>query len=341
MFELAYPLALACLPLPIVVYFLLPRVEVKQSALKVPFYHALAQMAGSGTSPTNTQLLQKFLAVALWVTLVFAGAKPQWIGEPVPLQNEGRDMMLAVDLSGSMKIQDMKYRGQNFRRVDVVKSVVADFVEQRQGDRLGLILFGDNAYLQAPLTFDRSTVKQLLEEAFLGMAGNSTAIGDAIALGIKRLKERPNAARVLILLTDGENTAGETSPQQAADLAVIAGVKIYTIGVASDQLIEDGFGFFSNTKKASADLDENVLQSIADKTGGQYFRARDTQGLSAIYETLNKIEPVDQNERVYRPIQSLMHWPLALAMALSLLLAVLRCGLISNIPGLKRKGGAA
>ncbi|BCD98571.1 vWA domain-containing protein [Marinagarivorans cellulosilyticus] len=341
MFEFAYPLILACLPLPIAVYFLLPRVEVKQSALKVPFYHALAQMAGRGTSPNGSNLTQKIIAISLWVTLVLAGAKPQWIGDPIPLQSEGRDMMLAVDLSGSMKIQDMLYRGQNFRRVDVVKSVVADFVEQRQGDRLGLILFGDNAYLQAPLTFDRNTVKQLLEEAFLGMAGNSTAIGDAIALGIKRLKERPDAARVLILLTDGENTAGETSPIQAAELAAIAGVKIYTIGVASDQLIEDGFGFFSNTKKASADLDENTLQVIADKTGGQYFRAKDTQGLSAIYETLNKIEPVDQDARVYRPVQSLMHWPLALAMLLSLLLALLRCGVINHLPAIKRKGGAA
>ena len=331
MFEFAYPLILACLPFPVIVYFLLPRAEVKQSALKVPFYHALAQMVGKGNSPAGISLLQKIIAAALWAALVCAGAKPQWIGEPIPLQSEGRDLMLAVDLSGSMKIKDMQYRGQNFSRVDVVKSVVADFVEQRQGDRLGLSLFGDNAYLQAPLTFDRGTVKQLLEEAFLGMAGNRTAIGDAIALGIKRLKERPDAARVLILLTDGENTAGETSPLQAADLAAIAGVKIYTIGVASDQLIEDGFGFFSNTKRASADLDENTLQAIAEKTGGQYFRARDTQGLSAIYETLNKIEAVEQDERVYRPIQSLMHWPLAFAMTLSVLLALLRCGIIGGI----------
>ena len=329
MFEFAYPLVLLCLPLPIAAYFLLPRAEVKQTALKVPFYHALSQMAGKGSAPTGAGILQRVLALLLWFVLVCAGAKPQWIGEPIPLQNEGRDMMLAVDLSGSMKIQDMQYRGQNFRRVDVVKSVVADFVEQRQGDRLGLILFGDNAYLQAPLTFDRNTVKQLLEEAFLGMAGNRTAIGDAIALGIKRLKERPDAARVLILLTDGENTAGETSPQQAAELAAIAGVKIYTIGVASDQLIEDGFGFFSNTKRASADLDEGALQAIAQKTGGQYFRARDTQDLNAIYETLNTIEPVEQDERVYRPIQSLMHWPLAIALLLSMLLAIARGGFLS------------
>lgn len=326
MFEFAYPLILLCLPLPFVVYFLMPKVTQQQSALKVPFYQTLVGMNGALASPTGRTFLQKALATALWITLVLAGAKPQWIGEPIPLQNEGRDMMLAVDLSGSMKAADMEYNGKLLRRVDVVKSVVADFVKQRHGDRLGLILFGDNAYLQAPLTFDRNTVQQLLEESFLGMAGNATAIGDAIALGIKRLKDRPDAARVLILLTDGQNTAGETQPLQAAELAGIAGVKIHTIGVASDLLIEDGFGFFSRSKKASADLDENTLQAIADKTGGQYFRARDTQGLAAIYEALNQIEPVEQDDRVYRPIQSLMHWPLAIALLLSFLLALMSLG---------------
>lgn len=264
---------------------------------------------------------------------MIAGAKPQWVGEPVPIQNEGRDMMLAVDLSGSMRTADMEFNGQLLPRVNVVKSVVADFVEQRHGDRLGLILFGDNAYVQAPLTFDRLTVKQLLEESFLGMAGNATAIGDAITLGIKRLKDRPDASRVLILLTDGENTAGQTQPLQAAELAQVAGVKIHTIGVASDLQIEDGFGFFSRSKSASADLDENVLQAIADSTGGQYFRARDTQGLAAIYEALNQIEPVEQDERVYRPIQSFVHWPLAVALLLSFLLAFIRLGLAQQYVG--------
>ncbi|WP_054112685.1 vWA domain-containing protein [Marinagarivorans algicola] len=326
MFELSYPLILLLLPLPIAVYLWAPKVTQQHAALKVPFYHTLVNISGAAISSNGRSLLQKALALALWVMLVIAGAKPQWIGEPIPLQNEGRDIMLAVDLSGSMKAADMEYNGKLLPRVHVVKSVVADFVEQRHGDRLGLILFGDSAYLQAPLTFDRNTVKQLLEEAFLGMAGNATAIGDAIALGIKRLKDRPDAARVLILLTDGENTAGETHPLKAAELAAIAGVKIHTIGVASDLLIDDGFGFFSRSKKASADLDENTLQTIADKTGGQYFRARDTQGLAAIYAALNEIEPIEQDERVYRPIQSLMHWPLAIALLLSIVLALLRLG---------------
>ncbi len=331
MFEFSYPFILLCLPLPIAVYLWIPKVTQQQSALKVPFYQTLVNLSGAAASPTERSMLQKSLAVALWVALVVAGAKPQWTGEPIALQNEGRDIMLAVDLSGSMKAADMEYNGKLLPRVSVVRSVVADFVEQRHGDRLGLILFGDNAYLQAPLTFDRNTVKQLLEEAFLGMAGNATAIGDAIALAIKRLKERPDSARVLILLTDGENTAGETQPLKAAELAAIAGVKIHTIGVASDLLIEDGFGFFSRSKKASADLDENTLQAIADTTGGQYFRARDTQGLAAIYAALNEIEPIEQDDRVYRPIQSLMHWPLAVALLISMILALLRLGLVPSM----------
>lgn len=329
MFEFAFPWLLTALPLPLVAYALFPKAEAKEAALKVPFYYALSQISGHVKRGRSTTFFSQLLAVLMWAFVVVAAAKPQWVGEPIPLQNEGRDLLLAVDLSDSMKMEDMQYRGRNLPRITVVKEVVADFVEKRHSDRLGLILFADNAYLQAPLTFDRQTVKQLLQEAQLGFAGTRTAIGDAIALGIKRLKKRPDAARVLILLTDGENTAGEIAPKEAADLAKLAGVKIHTIGVASDQMIDNGFGFFSRQQKASASLDEGTLQHIADTTGGQYFRARDTQDLTAIYETLNALETIEQDERVYRPIQSLMHWPLAVALFLSFILALLRTPLIN------------
>lgn len=328
MFELAYPWLLLTLPAPLLAYFLLPKASAEQSALKVPFYQALSQMAGTQKYSSQQGLSQKILASLLWLLIVVAAAKPQWVGEPIPLQTEGRDLLLAVDISGSMETQDMEYRGRNLPRISVVKEVVGEFVAERSGDRLGLILFGDHAYLQAPLTFDRLTVKQLLEEAQLGFAGGQTAIGDAIALSIKRLKSRPDASRVVILLTDGENTAGEIEPRQAADLAAIAGVKIYTIGVASDQMINNGFGFFSRSTKASAGLDENTLQYIAQKTGGQYFRARDMADLSSIYNTLNQLETIEQDERVYRPIQSLFHWPLGFALMLSFVLTLLRTGSI-------------
>jgi Ca-activated chloride channel family protein len=328
MFELANPWLLLALPLPLLAYFLLPKASVEQTALKVPFYQTLHTMAGGLRHSAQHSTLQRALAVALWLLVVLAGARPQWVGEPIPLQNEGRDLLLAVDLSGSMEIQDMQYHGRNLPRIEVVKAVIGDFVEQRKGDRLGLILFGDNAYLQAPLTFDLKTVKQLMDEAQLGFAGRKTAIGDAIALGIKRLQARPDSARVLILLTDGANTAGEIQPRQAADLAVLAGVKIYTIGVASDQEIDNGFGFFSRPQKGSDDLDEGALNYIAEKTGGQYFRARDMNDLSNIYATLNKLETIKQDERVFRPIQSLFHWPLGLALGISFLLTLMRLGLL-------------
>ena len=330
MFEFAYLYCLLALPLPIVVYWFIPKAETREAALKVPFYSALSQMAGQSQRTATTNRFSRILAIFMWVLLVIAAAKPQWVGDPIPLHNEGRDLLLAVDLSDSMRTEDMLYQGRNLTRISVVKEVVSDFVEKRHSDRLGLILFGDNAYLQAPLTFDRQTVKQLLQEAQLGFAGNSTAIGDAIALGIKRLKERPDAARVLILLTDGENTAGEIEPRQAAELATLAGVKVHTVGVASDQIIDSG-GFFSRKRMASAGLDEEALQYIASQTGGEYFRARDTKDLNAIYDTLNTIETIEQDERVYRPITSLMHWPLLAALLLSFMIAISRSALFNNL----------
>lgn len=324
MLELAHWWVLLALPLPLIsVYLLPPAVQSEKVGLKTPFF-GIAKQVQKAPGALRQHSILKILALLAWGLLVFAGAKPQWVGDPIPIKNEGRDLLLAVDISGSMEMEDMQYRGRNLPRITVVKEVVGEFVEKRTTDRLGLILFGDNAYLQAPLTFDRQTVKQLLQEAQLGFAGRKTAIGDAIALGIKRLKSRPDAARVLILLTDGENTAGEIEPRQAAELAKIAGVKIHTIGVASDQMIDQGFGFFSRSQKASADLDEGALQFIADTTGGRYFRARDMADLSQIYETLNEIEAIEQDEKVYRPIVSLMHWPLALALLISLIIASTR-----------------
>lgn len=330
MLEFALWWLLLLLPVPLLVAWLLPAATQNEKVgLKTPFF-SLAKQMQQAPGVLRQSGVTRVLALLAWALLVTAAARPQWVGDPVPIKNQGRDLLLAVDISGSMEMEDMQYRGRNLPRITVVKEVVGEFVEKRTTDRLGLILFGDNAYLQAPLTFDRQTVKQLLQEAQLGFAGRKTAIGDAIALGIKRLKTRPDAARVLILLTDGENTAGEIEPRQAAELAKIAGVKIHTIGVASDQMIDRGFGFFSQAQKASADLDEDTLQFIADNTGGRYFRARDTADLSQIYETLNEIEAIEQDEKVYRPIESLTHWPLAFSLLLSLILAAVRLPLVRS-----------
>lgn len=323
MLEFTWSWVFALTPLPLLVYFLAPRHEQQQVAVQVPFFQILAQAQSSGRGGANTQLLHKILLLLVWFACLAAAARPQWVGEAVNMPATGRDLLLAVDISGSMETPDMTIQGRDLQRVEVVKYVVADFVERRKSDRLGLILFGSQAYLQAPLTFDRQTVKELLLEAQLGFAGQQTAIGDAIGLAIKRLRDRPADSRVLILLTDGANTAGEVEPRQAADLAAQAGVKIYTVGVGADELVQQTL-FGRRTVNPSADLDEGTLRYIAEQTGGQYFRARDPQELIEIYDELDQLEPIEQDDATFRPISALFYWPLALALVLSLLLAALR-----------------
>ncbi len=328
MFELSYPWLLLALPLPLLVRWRLKPLQLQSAALKVPFLQA-----DNAQTPASTRTAPWRLAIAglIWIALLVAAAKPLWVGEPVAQTLSGRDLMLALDLSESMGTRDMAYQGQLYARVDVVKSAVSDFVASRQGDRLGLILFGERAYVQAPLTFDLTSVRTLTEEAFLGIAGNATAIGDAIALAVKRLQSRPEGARVLILLTDGQNTAGDISPDEATQLAEEAKVRVYTIGVASDLTLRDGFGFFSQSRQASADLDETTLKSIAERTGGRYFRARDLSELSEVYDSLNQLEPLEQDTLQVRPQISLMHWPLGLALALSALLGLLALDLFKGV----------
>ncbi|HEY6598944.1 MAG TPA: VWA domain-containing protein, partial [Pseudomonadales bacterium] len=258
------------------------------------------------------------LAWLAWACLIGAAARPQFTGDPVSLPSTGRDLMLAVDISGSMNTEDMEIDGRQTNRLTVVKEVVSDFIARRAGDRVGLILFGSNAYLQAPLTFDLATVEQLLREAPVGIAGGKTAVGDAIGLAVKRLRTRPAESRVLILLTDGANNVGEVPPEKAAELARAEGIKIHTVGVGADALKIPGFWgeLGGRIVNPSADLDAKALQQIADTTGGQFFRARDTVELAKIYQLLDAIEPTAQDERNFRPVKALFHYPLAVSWAL-------------------------
>jgi Ca-activated chloride channel family protein len=252
----------------------------------------------------------KILLFICWLCILVAASRPQWIGDPVALPTSGRDLLLAVDISPSMRQLDMRIGGQIVNRLVAVKSVVGDFVEQREGDRLGLVLFGEQAYLQTPLTFDRKTLQTLLYEAQMGFAGsNGTAIGDAIGLAVKRLEDRPKNHRVVIILTDGANNAGALEPIKAAQLASRAKVKIYTIGVGA---------------RGANGLDEQTLAEVAKITGGKFFRARNPAELNAIYQELNRLEPVNQEAETIRPTISLYHWPLGIAFGISLLIAVLR-----------------
>ena len=315
MIQFAWPWAFILLPLPYLVYRLAPRVDqVEDSALWVPSLAPFA-VAKTGKPALPKQRWWLVLALLCWLLLIISCARPQWLGQPVELPVTGRDLMLAVDLSGSMKAEDFELGGNTVDRLTALKAVATTFIERRQGDRLGLILFGDKPYIQVPLTFDYITVNQLLAEAFIGLAGEKTAIGDAIGLAIKRLKKQPDNQKVLILLTDGANTAGTVTPEKAAQLAQQAGLKIYTIGIGSSSM-EVGSFIFKQTINPSADLDETMLKYLADTTGGEYFRAHDTQELMQIYRQLDKMEPVEKEQKVYRPISALYFWPLGTALIL-------------------------
>jgi len=256
---------------------------------------------------------------------VAAACAPRWIGDTVSLPASARDLMLAVDISESMLTEDLELDGEPADRLSVVKRVSGEFLRRRASDRLGLILFGSEAYLHVPLTFDHATLARLLAEAQIGFAGKQTAIGDALAIAVKRLRERPAPSRVLVLLTDGANTAGEVPPRQAATLAARAGLRVYTIGIGAEAMELPGlFGsrFGARRVNPSADLDEDTLRAIAEQTGGRYFRAHDREELEAIYAELDRLEPVEQEAQRYRPLVSLQHWPLGVALLLSLALAL-------------------
>ena len=329
---LAWPLVLLALPLPLLTTWLLPQAPATAgTALRLPFYNALHAVLGERhATPQRARLL---LAAAGWLLLVIAAARPQFIGEPLQLPVSGRDLLLAVDISGSMETPDMQLGRQVTDRLTAVKAVAGEFIERREGDRLGLILFGEQAYLQTPLTFDRKTVRTLLNEAAIGLAGKRTAIGDAIGLAVKRLRQQPEGNHVLVLLTDGANTAGSVDPLKAADLAAAEGLRIYTIGVGAESIRVRGL--LGTRQVSNNELDEATLTAIAEKTGGRYFRARDITGLEAIYELLDELEPVSQDAEVYRPVRELYAWPLAGALLISVLLALAASGL--TLPGRVRE----
>ncbi len=318
MYEFLWWWLLILLPLPLIVRWWLKPVEREAGlALRVPFLDDFQQQGGVLLSRSWQGMLALVLATLAWLMLVTAAARPVWIGEAMTLPVAGRDLMMAVDLSGSMQEQDFILNGQVVDRLIATKAVAGEFVRKRVGDRIGLVLFGDQAYLQAPLTFDRETVLQLLKESVIGLAGERTAIGDAIGLALKRLQNSPEKNRVLILMTDGANTAGSVSPLEAADMAASAGLKIYTVGIGSESdEMRDMFGF--QLLNPNADLDEKTLKSIAEKTGGQYFRARDTEEFQRIYAELDRLEPVEKATEHWRPQQELFRWPLLLAFVLAL-----------------------
>ena len=331
MWSLAWPWMLLALPLPLLARALLsPVTETQEAGLKVPSFKGFAVLTNRSEAE---QLLnwRVWLAIIAWALLVLAAARPERIGDELDVPVSGRNLMLAVDLSGSMDAKDFELGNRRVDRLTATKAVASDFIERRKGDRIGLILFGERAYLQVPLTRDRETVNILLMEAFIGLAGEKTAIGDAITLAVKRIhdQEAVGDEQILIVLTDGANTAGEIDPIKAAELAQQIGLRIYTIGIGAEQMMVSSITGGLRPVNPSADLDEETLTRIAAITGGQYFRAKDTAGLQDIYRLLDEMEPVAEPEAGFRPVKSLYYWPLGGAFVLTVFLCVM--GLLQGL----------
>ena len=312
MMEFAWPYVFLLIPLPWLVYkFLTPCNYNINAALKVPelkdFCHFQQQ------STTSFPKFKAIFIFLIWLALLTSAARPQWIGKKVEIPQSGRDLMLAVDLSGSMQIKDFEINGQFTDRLSALKMIASDFIDRRKGDRIGLILFGTQAYLQTPLTFDVSTVKQLLKESVVGLAGNETAIGDAIGLAVKQLRDSPQASRVLILLTDGNNNAGELSPEKAAEIASHINLKVHTIAIGSNEMVVQTI-FGTRSIHPSAEIDEKALKMVAEKTGGKYFRAHNTKELIQIYQDIDRLESIERKGQYYRPTEEMYDWPLLIAL---------------------------
>lgn len=313
---------------PLLVYFILPAIKRTQSeALKIPFLADIKQIQSlSGKSlllsSKLTSLLRLIMIILIWTLLVLALCRPQWAGKPLPVKNEGRDILLVVDISNSMSEEDFAYQNKMYSRLTAVKNVVNNFIDKRAADRIGLVLFGTRAYLQAPLTYDKQSVKEILWTADAGMAGNSTSIGDAVGVALKNLAESDGKPenKVIILLTDGENNDGSLSLPQAITLAKSEGVKIYTIGAGSDSEVFFG-GLFSIP--VDKGLDEKSLKALAKETQGNYFRAKDVNSLMQIYDKIDKLEPRTADGRYVQEVKELYPYPAGAALVLLLLLFLL------------------
>jgi len=322
MFEFALAWLLLAVPLPLLIRARHP--DLAGSALWLPFFSRWQQLANTEKSGRDPR--RRLMLWIIWLLLIVASAQPRWLGEAISQPRSGRDLMLAIDISGSMEATDLPLNGAAATRLDVLKNVVGEFIERRSGDRLGLVLFGERAYLQTPLTFDRKTVRQLLDESEIGLAGaQRTAIGDGMAMALKHLHDSPAKRRAMILVTDGANNTGTLTPEQATQLATEETVTIYTIGVGADEMVVNDWPFGRRRVNPSADLDEDALRAIATATGGSYYRARDQNSLAQIYQLLDQLEPAASAADAVRPQTELYFWPLLLAFAL----VVWRWGLLA------------
>lgn len=331
MMNFAYPYMFALLLLPLIIYILLPAVKgIHGEALRITFLRDLSNIrAKSGNLWQSSQGISshdywaKLILILMYICLVTAVARPRWAGEPVRVKNEGRDILLVLDISTSMLEQDFSYNGRRLNRLQAVKAAASEFIDKRYDDRIGLVLFGTRAYLQSPLTFDRQAVKDILWAMDAGMAGNSTSIGDALGLALKSIKEDNNKEnKVIILLTDGENNDGSLSLPQAINLAKSEKIKIYTIGVGgADNFVQS---ILSYKIALPSGLDEQGLQQLAQEAGGKYFRADDTDSLLKVYQEINQLEPQEREENYVQEIREYYYLPLLAAFILGCILLLIK-----------------
>jgi len=323
--EFEYPYLFLLLPLPWLIARYAPVFRSSNNAIKAPFFQRIIALSGEGLT-TGGQVLepawwQKVSLIFVWLMLVLAACKPVILGELQTYAKSGRDLMVIVDLSGSMQTKDFRLpeKQESVSRLQAVKSVLTDFSEKREGDRLGLILFGDKAYLQAPFTADHKTWLSLVLETQVGMAGQSTHLGDALGLAIKvmakgtRFNPEPeqNTAqqteKIIILLTDGNDTDSQVPPIEAAALAKDVGIRIYTIGIGDPETVGESA------------MDSAVLKNIAAQTGGSAYQALSYQQLETIYSTINALEPSEYASFSFQPKISAHHIPVCIGLTLYLL----------------------
>lgn len=309
MLEFEYIWMFLLIPLPILVWFVLPAYKDRQESIRIPFFDEISTAAkikpSEGAVILKLNWMQRILAPILWVLIVTAIAKPQWVDDPIVKIEPARDLLLAVDISQSMDARD--FRDSSNKRIDrlsAVKQVLDGFITKRKGDRLGLILFGGGAYPQVPFTLDHKTCRLLLDQAEIGMAGPQTVIGDAIGLGIKMFEESNVEERVLILLTDGHDTGSKMPPLKAAEIAKQNGIVIHTIGIGDPNA------------KGQDRVDLEAIKEIAEITGGKSYRGENSKGLESIYDELDKMNPQNYKTQSYRPKHPLYFYPLGLAVIL-------------------------
>lgn len=322
MIVFAYPIAFLLLLLPFIVYLFTPAVKGMQGdALRVPFIDDLKRIGISAgniwqqqSNEANFSRMFWFLYV-VWFFLILACARPQLVGEPIRLKNEARDIMLVLDISTSMIEDDFSYNSRRISRLDAVKRVVSEFVDRRSNDKIGLVLFGTRAYLQSPLTYDKAAIKEILTTMKAGMAGDSTSIGDALGLALKKLREDKNKDnKIIILLTDGENNDGSISMGQAIKLAKDENIKTYTIGVGAPNI------FFKMLSMSAPGVDETAMKELAKITKGQYFRAENTASLQKIYQIIDEMEPTSDDDRFIQKTTELYYVALLVAVFVGMII---------------------